>query len=85
MLASEAAVADALSTAFYVGGLDLARRYCAGRPDVAALILPENGDALVALNLAPHEFAQHRILVGTGQEHRRGEDIGVTGDRKSVV
>jgi thiamine biosynthesis lipoprotein len=59
VLAPTAAEADALSTAFYVGGLDLAQRYCGTRAEVAALILPENGDAPVVLNLAPHEFTIH--------------------------
>ncbi len=38
VLASEAAVADALATAFYVLGLDQARAYCGQHPDVAALL-----------------------------------------------
>jgi FAD:protein FMN transferase len=33
-----AACADALSTAFLIGGLDLARRYCDGRDDVLAIV-----------------------------------------------
>jgi thiamine biosynthesis lipoprotein len=41
VVASSAAAADALSTAFFVGGLDLARSYCSGHPDVLALITPE--------------------------------------------
>jgi thiamine biosynthesis lipoprotein len=43
VVASDAARADALSTAFLVGGLDLARRYCSGHPDVLALITPDDG------------------------------------------
>ena len=43
VVASDAARADALSTAFLVGGLDLARRYCGEHPDVLALITPNNG------------------------------------------
>jgi thiamine biosynthesis lipoprotein len=42
VVASDAALADALSTAFLVGGLDLARRYCAGRSRVLALITPDD-------------------------------------------
>ena len=42
-VASDAARADALSTAFLVGGLDLARRYCAEHPEVLALITPDDG------------------------------------------
>ncbi len=35
--------ADALSTAFLVGGIDLAERYCAEHRDVLALITPDDG------------------------------------------
>lgn len=41
VVASDAATADALSTAFFVGGADLARRYCAEHRDVLAIITPE--------------------------------------------
>jgi FAD:protein FMN transferase len=41
--ASSAAAADALSTAFFVGGLDLATRYCAGHPEVLALVTVDDG------------------------------------------
>ena len=37
------AVADALSTAFFVGGVELARRYCASHPDTLAIITPDDG------------------------------------------
>ena len=43
VVASDAASADALSTAFLVGGIDLARRYCAEHRDVLALITPDDG------------------------------------------
>jgi len=56
VLAPTGAEADALSTAFYVGGVELARRYCATHPEVGALLLPEGDDAdPVVLNLAPQE------------------------------
>ena len=58
VVAPTGAEADALSTAFYVGGVELARRYCAAHPEVGAILLPEGDDAeLVVLNLAPHEIA----------------------------
>lgn len=41
VLAPEAALSDALSTAFLVGGLDLAQRYCASHPDVMAIVTRE--------------------------------------------
>lgn len=43
VVASDAASADALSTAFLVGGIDLAKRYCAEHRDVLALITPDGG------------------------------------------
>jgi len=43
VVASDAATADALSTAFFVGGAELARKYCAQHRDVLAIITPEHG------------------------------------------
>jgi thiamine biosynthesis lipoprotein len=43
VVASDAATADALSTAFFVGGAELARRYCAEHHDVLAIVTPEEG------------------------------------------
>lgn len=43
VVASDAASADALSTAFLVGGIDLAGQYCAAHRDVLALITPDDG------------------------------------------
>lgn len=43
VVTAEPAVADALSTAFLVGGLDLAERYCAAHSDVLALVTPDDG------------------------------------------
>jgi thiamine biosynthesis lipoprotein len=40
VLAPTAAEADALSTAFYVMGLEKARDYCHNRPDVGAILIP---------------------------------------------
>ena len=51
VVAADAARADALSTAFLVGGIDLARRYCADHRDVLALITPDDG-------------SQHPVVVG---------------------
>ncbi|MFM7842704.1 MAG: FAD:protein FMN transferase [Planctomycetota bacterium] len=39
VIASSAARADALSTAFYVGGLSLAQSYCDAHPEVSALLI----------------------------------------------
>jgi thiamine biosynthesis lipoprotein len=43
VVAPEAAVADALSTAFLVGGAELARRYCTEHPGILALVTPDDG------------------------------------------
>ena len=40
VLTPSAAEADALSTAFYVMGLEKARDYCHNRPDVSAILIP---------------------------------------------
>jgi thiamine biosynthesis lipoprotein len=57
VLAATAAEADALSTAFYVGGVDLARRYCETHTDVGALLLSEGDDAEpIVFNLTPDEY-----------------------------
>jgi thiamine biosynthesis lipoprotein len=55
VVAPTGAEADALSTAFYVGGVELARRYCNAHPEVGAILLPEGDDAEpTTLNLALH-------------------------------
>ena len=41
----EAAVADALSTAFLVGGEDLAARYCESNPDTLVILAGSRGRA----------------------------------------
>ncbi len=53
VVASDAATADGLSTAFLVGGLDLAQRYCAGHPDVLALVTLDDGSE------RPHRVGDH--------------------------
>ena len=42
VVTSDAATADALATAFFVGGIDLARRYCDAHPGTLALITPDD-------------------------------------------
>jgi thiamine biosynthesis lipoprotein len=42
VIASTSAAADALSTAFLIGGVTMARRYCATRPNVMAVLTPES-------------------------------------------
>jgi len=43
VIAADAATADALSTAFLIGGLELAERYCAAHPGVLALVTLDDG------------------------------------------
>jgi FAD:protein FMN transferase len=43
VVTSSAADADALSTAFLVGGVELAERYCVDHPGVLALVTPDDG------------------------------------------
>ena len=45
VVARDAESADALSTAFLAGGVDLARRYCLNHPRTLALITPDDGSA----------------------------------------
>jgi len=44
-----AAIADALATAFYIGGADLAQRYCEDHAEVMAIILEVNADTPVVI------------------------------------
>jgi thiamine biosynthesis lipoprotein len=43
VVASSAAEADGLSTAFFIGGAGLARRYCDEHPDILACVTPDDG------------------------------------------
>jgi thiamine biosynthesis lipoprotein len=60
VLAPTATDADALSTAFFVAGLDAARHYCAHHAEVAALLVtrPRPGQPvqIVTLNLNRKEL-----------------------------
>lgn len=53
VLAPTAAEADALSTAFFVGGVEIARRYCSNHRSVSALLIPPpaGGQRLEPVNL----------------------------------
>jgi thiamine biosynthesis lipoprotein len=43
VVTADPALADALSTAFLVGGVELAGRYCTAHPGTLAILLPDNG------------------------------------------
>jgi thiamine biosynthesis lipoprotein len=49
VIAASAALTDALATAFYVGGVELAERYCASNPGVMAIILESGATQPVIL------------------------------------
>jgi FAD:protein FMN transferase len=53
VIASTSAKADALSTAFFIGGVLLAHRYCATHSDVMAIITPEANLATVVIGHYP--------------------------------
>jgi thiamine biosynthesis lipoprotein len=58
VVAPTGALADALSTAFYVGGREIAERYCRAHPEVGAILLPEGeGATPVVLGLGPDEVS----------------------------
>jgi FAD:protein FMN transferase len=44
VVTTDAARADALATAFFVGGVDLTRSYCAAHPDTLALLTADDGE-----------------------------------------
>jgi thiamine biosynthesis lipoprotein len=46
-IADDAATADALATAFFVGGFALARRYCNAHPRTVAILVADDGCELV--------------------------------------
>jgi thiamine biosynthesis lipoprotein len=57
VLAPSAAEADALSTAFYVGGIEVAQRYCTAQRGIAAILLPEgDGAEPIVMGVAPNEI-----------------------------
>jgi len=49
VLAQSAAVSDALATAFYVGGRELAERYCAAHAEVMVIMLESNRETPVVI------------------------------------
>ncbi len=51
-IAQTSAEADALSTAFFVMGVEGARQYCAAHPHVGAVLLPTDGQLPIVFNLS---------------------------------
>lgn len=52
-ITSDPAVAEALSTAFFVSGLEFAREFCAAHEGTLAILTPDNGSGM------PHVFGSH--------------------------
>lgn len=65
VIAPTAALSDAISTAFYVGGIELAESYCRQHPEIAALLVTP-GTRAGSLDLHPVNLAadQWRALEG---------------------
>ena len=57
VVAPDAALADALSTAFFVLGVEGARRYCQSHPGIGAVILPDGAAEPVAVGLGAESFS----------------------------
>ena len=53
VVARSAAISDALATAFYIGGRELAERYCAAHPDVMGIMLERDADRPVVVGNNP--------------------------------
>jgi thiamine biosynthesis lipoprotein len=56
-LAPNAAEADALATAFFILGVEKTRLYCAARPTIGAVLLPEGAEMPVLIGTAADEVA----------------------------
>jgi FAD:protein FMN transferase len=60
VVTSCATEADALATAFFVGGTSLAERYCETHPHVTALLVPDDGGAVRGFGNDPAEVFEAR-------------------------
>lgn len=49
VVAQSAAISDALATAFYIGGTDVAETYCAANPEVLAIMLERDAERPVII------------------------------------
>jgi thiamine biosynthesis lipoprotein len=49
VMAQSTAISDALATAFYVGGRELAERYCAAHPDILVIMLESKAETPVVI------------------------------------
>jgi thiamine biosynthesis lipoprotein len=67
VVAPTAAKADALSTAFFVLGVEPTARFCRTRPDIGVVMLPAGHDRPVTFNLTARTFSPHPPAL-TGRE-----------------
>ncbi|HZT79817.1 MAG TPA: FAD:protein FMN transferase [Gemmataceae bacterium] len=70
VVAPTGAEADALSTAFFVLGVEAARRYCETHPGVGAVLLPEGEDLPVVMGLTRDECDLSPLAPGAGERGR---------------
>jgi thiamine biosynthesis lipoprotein len=56
VLAPTGAEADALSTAFFIEGIEVARRYCGAHPGIGAVMLTDADEVPVIFGLPVHEY-----------------------------
>jgi thiamine biosynthesis lipoprotein len=56
VVAPTAAEADALATAFFILGVEPARAYCETRPEIGALLLPEEAARPTIIGLSPRDI-----------------------------
>ena len=59
VVARSAAEADALSTAFFVLGVEPTARFCRTRPDVGVVLLPTGQDRPLTFNLTARTYSPH--------------------------
>lgn len=60
VVAPDAATAEALSTAFFILGVEWARGYCRAHPGVGAILVPDSGPEAVATPLGAIAFSPAR-------------------------
>jgi thiamine biosynthesis lipoprotein len=69
-IAPTAAEADALSTAFFILGVEPARAYCESHPGTAAVLVPDAPDAApVVIGLTPGEIEMTPVAYASGSPH----------------
>lgn len=65
-LAPDATTAEALSTAFFINGVEWTKRYCDAHPGIGAFLVEETSDAAGDAPLATHLIGQISVTRGKG-------------------